>query len=73
MKHASRGIFTYVKRKPTKMLKCGHGERNIQYLNKNNLPYKINTIDTNGVRHGQIVCHVRPWKNNLMCMLNQED
>lgn len=60
MKHSSRGIFLYEKRKPTKMLKGGHGERNIQYLQKNHLSYKINDIDANGVRHGQIACHKRP-------------
>ena len=59
MLHTSRGIFSYVNRKPVKMLKGGHGERNVQYLNKNRLPYAINDIDSNGVRHGQINCHVR--------------
>ena len=60
MLHTSRGIFSYVNRKPVKMLKGGHGERNVQYLNKNRLSYAINDIDSNGVRHGQINCHVRP-------------
>ena len=59
MKHSSRGIFCYVDRKPTKMLKGGHGERNIKYLQKHNLPYSVNFSDNNGVRHGQIGCHIR--------------
>ena len=59
MKHSSRGIFQYCDRRPTKMLKGGHGERNIQYLRKYKLSHKINDIDRNGVRHGQIDCHVR--------------
>ena len=60
MRHSSRGIFGYKKRKPVKMIKGGHGERNIQYLKKHSLSYAINDIDPNGVRHGQIDCHVRP-------------
>ena len=60
MLHSSRGIFRYSKRKPIKMLKGGHGERNIAYLKKHKLPYAINDIDPNGVRHGQIDCHIRP-------------
>ncbi len=60
MKHSSRGIFSYVKRKPVKMLKGGHGERNLKYLKKYNLSHTINDIDSNGVRHGQINCHARP-------------
>jgi hypothetical protein len=60
MKHSSRGIFGYKQRKPVKMIKGGHGERNIQYLKKHNLSHAINDIDPNGVRHGQIDCHVRP-------------
>ncbi len=59
MIHSSRGIFSFQNRKPVKMLKGGHGERNIQYLKKHKLPYIINDIDTNGVRHGQINCHTR--------------
>ena len=59
MKHSSRGIFSYFNRKPTKMLKGGHGERNIEYLTKNQLSYAINDTDNNGVRHGQIFCHAR--------------
>lgn len=59
MKHSSRGIFSYTNRKPTKMLKGGHGERNIQYLKKNKLSHAVNNTDPNGVRHGQIDCHVR--------------
>ena len=59
MRHSSRGIFGYKKRKPVKMIKGGHGERNIQYLKKHSLSYAINDIDPNGVRHGQIDCHVR--------------
>lgn len=60
MKHTSRGIFVYFRRKPTKMLKGGHGQRNIQYLKKHKLLFAINDVDPNGVRHGQIDCHVRP-------------
>ena len=60
MKHSSRGIFRYENRKPVKMLKGGHGERNLQYLKKHNLQHTINATDSNGVRHGQIECHVRP-------------
>ena len=60
MKHSSRGIFGYANRKPTKMLKGGHGECNLRYLKKHRLSYTINDIDLNGVRHGQIDCHVRP-------------
>ena len=60
MKHSSRGIFSYTNRKPVKMLKGGHGERNIQYLRKHKLSHTINNTDFNGVRHGQIDCHVRP-------------
>ena len=60
MKHSSRGIFGYEKRKPVKMIKGGHGERNIQYLKKHSLSHTINDIDPNGVRHGQIDCHARP-------------
>ena len=60
MKHTSRGIFTYFNRKPVKMLKGGHGESNLQYLRKNGLKYIVNNVDINGVRHGQIDCHVRP-------------
>ena len=59
MKHTSRGIFSYFNKKPIQMLKGGHGERNLQFLNKNKLSYAINHIDTNGVRHGQIYCHIR--------------
>ena len=44
MKHSSRGIFSYKKRKPVKMIKGGHGERNIQYLKKHSLSYAINDI-----------------------------
>ena len=59
MKHSSRGIFSYTNRKPTKMLKGGHGERNLQYLRKHKLFHVINHTDSNGVRHGQINCHIR--------------
>ena len=59
MIHSSRGIFTYFNRKPIKMLKGGHGERNVKYLKKHKLNYAINNVDTNGVRHGQIYCHAR--------------
>ncbi len=60
LKHSARGIFSYINRKPTTMLKGGHGESNVVYLQKNSLPYKINKTDINGVRHGQIDCHIRP-------------
>ena len=60
MKHSSRGIFKYQKRRPVKMLKGGHGERNIRYLKRHNLSHTINDTDSNGVRHGQIDCHMRP-------------
>ena len=60
MQHSSRGIFRYQDRKPIKMLKGGHGERNIQYLKRHKLSYSIDDMDPNGVRHGQIDCHVRP-------------
>lgn len=60
MLHSSRGIFQYSNRKPVRMLKGGHGERNIIYLKKHRLPYIINDTDPNGVRHGQIDCHIRP-------------
>ena len=60
MKHSSRGIFSYTNRKPTKMLKGGHGERNLWYLRKHKLSHTINETDPNGVRHGQIDCHERP-------------
>ncbi|MBR1890885.1 MAG: EndoU domain-containing protein [Clostridia bacterium] len=59
IKHSSRGIFQYANKKPVRMLKGGHGERNIGYLKKNKLSYKVNKVDSNGVRHGQILCHVR--------------
>ena len=59
MKHSSRGIFSYTNGKPTKMLKGGHGERNLQYLRKYELSHAINHTDPNGVRYGQIDCHVR--------------
>lgn len=42
------------------MLKGGHSEKNLQYLKKNKLKHTINNIDSNGVRHGQIDCHIRP-------------
>ena len=60
MKHSSRGIFSYFRRKPVKMLKGGHGERNIAYLKKHKLSHQIEIIDPNGVRHGKIDCHIRP-------------
>lgn len=60
MKHSSRGIFSYANRKPTKMLKGGHGERNLKYLRKHKLFCVVNDTDPNGVRHGQIDCHARP-------------
>ncbi len=60
MNHSSRGIFSYVNKQPVKMIKGGHGERNLQYLQRHKLTYKINSVDPNGVRHGQISCHVRP-------------
>ena len=60
MKHSSRGIFSYLNRKPVKMLKGGHGERNIQYLQRQKLPHAVDSIDSNGVRHGHITCHSRP-------------
>lgn len=59
MKHSSRGIFSYFKKKPTQMLKGGHGERNIEYLKKHKLSHTIDHVDANGVRHGQIECHIR--------------
>jgi hypothetical protein len=64
MKHSSRGIFSYTNRKPIKMLKGGHGERNLQCLRKHQLSHTINNTDPNGVRHGQIDCHVRPRERN---------
>ena len=60
MKHSSRGIFSFCKRKPVNMLKGGHGECNVEYLKRHKLPYLINSVDSNGVRHGQITCHIRP-------------
>lgn len=60
MRHSSRGIFSYKNRKPVRMLKGGHGERNVEYLKRHKLSHKINNIDSNGVRHGQIDCHMRP-------------
>ena len=59
MTHSSRGIFSYNNRKPVKMIKGGHGERNIQYLKKHKLSHTVNFVDANGVRHGQIACHIR--------------
>jgi len=59
MKHTSRGIFSYIGRKPKQMLKGGHGERNLTYLNKHKLSHSIDWVDSNGVRHGRIDCHVR--------------
>ena len=64
MKHSSRGIFRYLNRKPTQMLKGGHGERNIKYLRKNKLTHTIEDVDSNGVRHGCIDCHVRRRERN---------
>ncbi len=60
MKHTSRGIFQYANKKPIKMLKGGHGEKNLRYLKRHKLSHNINAIDSNGVRHGQIDCHIRP-------------
>jgi hypothetical protein len=59
MKHSSRGIFRYEQRKPVEFLKGGHGEENIKYLIKNNLPFSIDSEYSNGVRSGHIPCHIR--------------
>jgi hypothetical protein len=62
MKHTSRGIFKYKDRKPVAMVKGGHGEDNIKYLEKNKLSFSVNKSFINGVRKGKIDCHQRKWE-----------
>ena len=60
MKHTSRGIFKYKDRKPISMVKGGHGEDNIRYLEKNKLEFKIDGLCKGKARNGHIPCHKRP-------------
>ncbi len=59
LKHSSRGDFSYQKRKPVKMKGGGHGEENIEYLDKNNLEHEVGVEYTNGVRLGSVKKHYR--------------
>ncbi|MFA6860932.1 MAG: EndoU domain-containing protein [Bacilli bacterium] len=62
MKHTSRGIFKYKDRKPVAMVKGGHGEDNIRYLEKNKLEFKIEGLCKGKARNGSIACHERVWE-----------
>src|SRR5574344_283408 len=62
MKHVSRGIFKYENRKPVAMVKGGHGEDNIRYLEKNKLSFHVDKLCKGGARAGNIDCHERVWE-----------
>lgn len=57
MKHSSRGEFKYQNRKPVKMLSGGHGQENIDYLDKNKIVYSTTYQYKNGVRLGNVSIH----------------
>ena len=46
------------------MLSGGHGQDNINFLNKHNLVYDINLEYNNGVRIGNVLCHKEPRKRS---------
>ena len=59
MKHVSRGDFLYRKRKPIKMTGGGHGQANIEYLNKHKIRHCTVFTYQNGVRLGNVSIHRR--------------
>lgn len=59
LKHSSRGDFEYKNRKPVKMLNGGHGQENIDYLDKNKIVHNTTSQYRNGVRLGNVSIHRR--------------
>ena len=59
LKHSSQGDFTYDPKtgKVSKMKSGGHGQSNIDFLNKNNMEYNIIKVYDNGVRVGNVPGH----------------
>ena len=62
MKHTSRGVFQYINKKPVKMLKGGHGERNINYLKKTSWFIRLTILIQMGL--GTVKSIVTPDRTN---------
>jgi len=60
IKHADLGDFNSNNR----LINGGHGQRNIEYLNKNNIEYHIVREYPNGVRIGNIPSHKNKFKKS---------
>ena len=63
IEHASRGTFIYPKEYRPKqkltMKSGGHGQENIDFLTRRKIPYRIDTVYSNGVRLGRVSNHVK--------------
>lgn len=57
LKHASHGDFEFANRKPVKMKSGGHGQENIDYLERNKIAYNTVYQYNNGVRLGNVSIH----------------
>jgi len=57
--HVEKGNFKYQNKKPCLMLSGGHGIKNLEYLKKNKLNYKIDDIFENGTLSEHIIKHIR--------------
>ncbi len=64
LKHASEGEFTYSPKTKmvSKMKSGGHGQANIDFLEKNNIEYNILKVYDNGVRVGNVPGHKEKLK-----------
>lgn len=58
IKHSTIGEFNTKRR----LVSGGHSQKNIKYLERNNIPYNIEKTYSNGVRVGNIPSHKSPKK-----------
>lgn len=62
LQHASKGNFIRDGQNNLKMTGGGHGQENINYLNKKGIDKEINIEYNNGVRLGSVSIHDKPFK-----------
>ncbi len=61
LEHSSKGEFT---KNSNRLKSGGHGQENINYMNKNNIEYNIVKEYNNGVRVGNVPRHIHFIKQN---------
>lgn len=61
LQHASKGTFRRINQNNLKMKSGGHGQENINYLNKKGIDKEINIEYNNGVRLGNVSIHEKPY------------